>query len=151
MKVTFTTKEYTRLLELVHLGLYVAGARPDDPNSLPARYAEISQKVFNLADQHGCAELVDTDAEGLLFASAALENGPAHEKLDGFIDDTFWSELASRLAERDLRIEARTSGTVPAEFSDEEEERIEKMESAYWTEFEANGVDRLFLLKGGQG
>src|SRR4051812_9557537 len=29
MKVSFTAKEYTRLLELAHVGLWVAGARPD--------------------------------------------------------------------------------------------------------------------------
>ena len=47
MKVSFTTKEYTRLLELAHLGLWVAGARPDDPATMPERYAEVSQKVLD--------------------------------------------------------------------------------------------------------
>lgn len=151
MKATFTTREYTRLLELVHLGLWVSGARPDEPNSMPERYADISQKVFSLADSFGCSALVDADSEGLLFAASALENGPAREKLDRFVDDSFWSELASRLAERDLRSDTRLPGVAPLAFTEEEEQKLDQLEDVYWTEFEANGVERLHVLKGGQG
>ena len=54
MKVSFNPKEYARLLELVHLGLWVAGSRPEDPATMPARYAEIAQKTFGLAETFGC-------------------------------------------------------------------------------------------------
>src|SRR6185436_12885832 len=57
MKVSFTAKEYARLLELVHLGLWVSGARPDDPATTPERFAAISQKAFALAEPLGCADL----------------------------------------------------------------------------------------------
>ena len=56
MKVSFTTKEYARLLELAHLGLWMGGARPDDPATMPERYAELTQKIFGLAETFGCAE-----------------------------------------------------------------------------------------------
>jgi len=52
MKVSFTPKEYARLLELAHLGLWVAGARPDDPATMPERYAAISQKATTWRKQH---------------------------------------------------------------------------------------------------
>ena len=50
MKVSFTQKEFSRLLELVHLGLTVAGSRPDDPATMPERYSDLAQKVFGLAE-----------------------------------------------------------------------------------------------------
>jgi hypothetical protein len=151
MKVTFTTKEYTRLLELVHMGLWAAGARSEDPNSMPERYADLSQKLFGMADEFGCSTLIEADAEGLLFPGPALENGPVREKLDHCIDDNFWSELVSRLAERDLRTDLQLPPDAGEDMSGELEERLAEMEDGYWKEFEANGVDRLFLLKGGQG
>jgi hypothetical protein len=150
MKVAFTTREYARLLELVHLGLTVAGSRTDEPESMPERYAGISQKIFELADACGCADLVDTDFTGRLFASEKLESGPAREKLDAFMDENFWNELAARLAERDLRAELgpRDEGTL---FTSDEEERLAGFEEGYWREFETNGVDHVQVLKGGQG
>src|SRR5436309_15205906 len=105
MKVSFTSKEYARLLELVHLGLWVSGARPDDPATMPERYSSIAQKAYALAELFGCADLVETDVNGQFFPNEKITEGPAHEKLDRFAEELFWTELAGRLAERDLRAE----------------------------------------------
>lgn len=150
MKVSFTAKEYARLLELVYLGLWVAGARPEDPASTPERYAGVAQKAYGLAESMGCAELVDVDLEGLWFPADKLQSGAAREKLDRFLDDSFWEELASRLAERDLRKDRNASeSTIP--YSAQEEEQLAKLEDRYWREFEQTGVDHIHLIKGGQG
>jgi len=150
MKVSFTQKEYARLLELVHLGLWVTGTRTEIPSSTPERYAALSQKVLGLADQFGCADLVDTDEEGLLMPSPKLEDGPAREKLDAYIDSSFWDELCSRLAERDLRAELGVD-PLPPLLSEEQDARLHALEDSYWEEFEKKGVDRVYVLKGGQG
>jgi len=150
MKVSFTQKEYARLLELVHLGLWVTGTRTDLPSSTPERYAALSQKVLGLADQFGCADLVDSDEEGLLMPSPKLEDGPARERLDSFIDTSFWEELASRLAERDLRSELGID-PLPPVLDDDQEARLKALEDKYWEEFELHGADRVHVLKGGQG
>ena len=105
MKVSFTTKEYTRLLELVHLGLWVTGCRPEDPATMPERYAELAQKVFALAEPFGCADLVEMDVNGQYFPNEKFTAGVVQEKLEQFVDDAFWSELVGRLSDRDLRQE----------------------------------------------
>ena len=152
MKVSFTTKEYTRLLELAHLGLWVAGARPDDPATMPERYEEVTQKVFGLAEVFGCADLVEADVNGGIFPNEKLTDGPVREKLDRFVEDTFWGELVQRLAERDLRAELGKDITkLGDEYSDEELSRLEEIEDSYWREFEQRGVDNLMLLRGGRG
>jgi hypothetical protein len=150
MKVSFTPKEYTRLLELVHLGLWVAGARPEDPATMPERYADIAQKAFALAEPLGCADLIEVDASGTLFPGEKITAGPAGEKLDQFIEDAFWGELVQRLAERDLRAELGPT-KLSDELTEEETARLEVLESHYWPEFEQHGVDHLFLLRGGKG
>jgi hypothetical protein len=152
MKVSFTTKEYTRLLELAHLGLWVAGARPDDPATMPERYAELTQKILGFAEVFGCADLVEADVNGELFPTEKLTGGVAAEKLDRFVEDTFWAELAGRLADRDLRAEQGKDATKLAEEPSEgEQQKLDALEDAYWREFEAHGVEHLVLLKGGRG
>ena len=150
MKVSFTQKEYSRLLELAHLGLWVAGARPDDPATMPERYADVAQKVFGLAELFGCADLVEADVNGQFFPNEKLTDGPAGEKIDHFIEDAFWSELVNRLAERDLRSELGAT-KLTEELTDGEEERLGALEDNYWREFETKGVDHLVVLRGGKG
>ncbi len=150
MKVSFTTKEYTRLLELAHLGLWVAGARPEDPATMPERYADVAQKIFGLAEIFGCADLVEADVNGQFFPNEKLTDGPAGEKIDRFVEDAFWSELVNRLAERDLRSELGAT-KLTEELTDDEEERLEALEDNYWREFETKGVDHLMVLRGGKG
>ena len=150
MKVSFTSKEYTRLLELVHLGLCVAGSRPDDPATMPERYAEITQKVFQLAEPFGCADLVEADVNGQYFQNEKLTDGPVHEKLEQFGETVFWNELVARLSERDLLAELGST-KLGDELTAEEEERLSAIEDAYWREFEGNDVRHLVVLRGGKG
>lgn len=149
-KISFTTKEYTRLLELVHLGLSVAGARPDDPATMPERYAAIAQKTFGLAELFGCADLVETDVNGEFFPNEKLTAGAPQEKMEQFAGEVFWSELVGRLAERDLQSELGAT-KLSETLTEEEETRLESIEDTYWREFEANGVAHLVVLRGGKG
>lgn len=151
MKVAFTTKEYTRLLELVHLGLTVAGARADDPATMPERYAELAQKMFGLAEVYGCAELVEADVNGEFFPNERLTEGVARDKLDAFTEDIFWGELASRLAMRDLRTEIGEEAAEAEELEPAQADKLAEHEDAYWREFEQHGVDHLVVLRGGRG
>ena len=150
MKVSFTTKEYARLLELVHLGLWVAGARPDDPATMPERYGPIAQKTFQLAETFGCADLVEVDVNGQYFPNEKLTQGTVREKIDEFAEDVFWGELVMRLAERDLRAELGPT-KLGDELTEEEEQRLTAIEDTYWREFEGSGVQHLVLLRGGKG
>ena len=150
MKVSFTQKEYTRLLELAHLGLWMAGARPDDPATMPDRYADLAQKVFALAEPFGCADLVEVDVNGQYFPNEKLTAGPVHEKIDRFVEDALWSELVARLAERDLRAELDAT-KLTAELTEDEEAKLAALEDNYWREFESKGVDNLVVLRGGRG
>jgi len=150
MKALFIPKEYARILELAWLGLWVAGARPEDPEATPERYRDAGQKLFALAAEFGCQELVKAGQDATLQASSKLADGAAREKLDQFIDDTFWAELVQRLAERDLRAELGST-KLSEELSDEETARLMEMEDNYWREFEQRGVDHVVLLRGGRG
>jgi hypothetical protein len=150
MKVTFTTKEYARILELAYMGLRVASSESETPDILPERYADAAQKLFALATPLGCGDLVEEVAEDEFQPSEKLETGPVLAKLARFTEDAFWRELVERLAERDLRAEFGAT-KLTEELNEEEEKRLEEIEDSYWREFEAKGTDFLVLLKGGRG
>jgi hypothetical protein len=150
MKVTFTTKEYARILELAYMGLRVASSDSETPDILPERYADAAQKLFALATPFGCADLVEKVAEDEFQPSEKLETGSVLQKLARFTEDAFWRELVERLAERDLRSELGAT-KFTEELNEEEEKRLEEIEDSYWREFESKGTDFLVLLKGGRG
>jgi hypothetical protein len=150
MKVTFTTKEYARILELAYMGLRVASSDSETPDILPERYADAAQKLFALATPFGCADLVEEVAEDEFQPSEKLETGSVLQKLARFTEDAFWRELVERLAERDLRSELGAT-KFTEELNEQEEKRLEEIEDSYWREFESKGTDFLVLLKGGRG
>jgi hypothetical protein len=150
MKVTFTAKEYARILELAYMGLRVASSDSEAPDVLPERYADAAQKLFAFATPLGCGDLVEEVAEQEFQPSEKLETGAVQEKIARFTEDAFWRELVERLAERDLKAELGPT-KLTEELSEDEEKRLEEIEDSYWREFEARGTDYLVLLKGGRG
>lgn len=156
MKISFTPKEYARLLELVYLGLHVAVRRQEEggPEHPPTRrYEELEQKLLELAAPLGCPELVDVGALGRLVPSAKLAEDERVQKLIGeYNNDTFWHELVVRLADRDLatqqtKLSLAGTGGPPIDA----DLRLRELEDGYWEEFEANDLANVVLLRGGKG
>jgi hypothetical protein len=157
MKVTFTPKEYTRLLELAYLGLHIAVRPPEEdaPGTRPAstRYDELEQKLLELATPLGCADLVDIGADGRLIPSSKLADDERVQKLIGeYNNDTFWHELVTRMADRDLAAQHTKQSLAGAGGPPlDADARLRDLEDAYWEEFEENDLTNLVLLRGGKG
>lgn len=153
MKVMFTPKEFTRLLELVHLGMHVVEGRQGGEAPHVGRYADLEQKLYELATPLGCADLVDVGDTGRLVPSEKILDDERLAKIAGDYDnDTFWHELVSRLADRDLGTEqARQSVLGAGGPSIDTEARLRALEDAYWDEFEKNDLANVILLRGGRG
>jgi hypothetical protein len=159
MKVSFTPKEYARLLELVHLGLHIAAPRDHDdehgtpPRPAAGRYDELVAKLLELATPLGCADLVDVGADGRLLLSDKIADDDRLNKLVGdYNNDTFWHELVNRLADRDLATQqtqqSLSAGGGPPLDADA---RLRELEDSYWEHFEENDLANLVLLRGGKG
>jgi hypothetical protein len=157
MNVSFTTKEYARLLELAHLGLHVATPRPDDEHATPGpsdhRYDEVKQKLLEHAAPMGCADWVDVGADGRLVPSVRLTDNDRLQKLIGaYNNDNFWHELVARLSDRDLAgQQARQSLAATGGPPIDTDTRLGEIEDGYWDEFQKNDLANLVLLRGGKG
>ncbi|HEX2101752.1 MAG TPA: hypothetical protein VHF69_13855 [Candidatus Synoicihabitans sp.] len=153
MKVSFTTKEYARLLELVYFGMRTVLGRQGTESPHFSRYSEIEQKMLTLAETFGCADLVDVGGDGKLVPSAKLEEDERVRKIAGEADnDIFWHELVARLADRDLAAEqAKLALSGKGGPPIDTDARLKELEDAYWEEFEKHDLAKVVLLRGGQG
>jgi hypothetical protein len=154
MKVSFTAKEYRQLLELVHLGMWAVTAYQGEDTAAARRYFEFDQHLLSLAEQAGCADLVERREDGSLQPSPKLSEDERIRDLQGeFQNDVFWHELVSRLSDRDLSGEKASRGveTPGVEPPPSTEEQLKKLEERYWEEFEKNDLARVVVLRGGRG
>lgn len=154
MKASFTAKEYRQLLELVHLGMWVATAYQGEETAAARRYFALDQRLMELATDMGCADLVEERDDGTLQPAPKLaEDDRVREIQSEFQNDVFWHELVNRLADRDLdgaqaKRALETPGVEPSPSADEQ---LKKLEERYWDEFEKNDLANVVVLRGGRG
>jgi hypothetical protein len=153
MKLTFTPKDYQRLLELAHLGMWVVTAYQGEDTAAAKRYFELDQKLLELALAAGCADLVERRPDDILQPSPKLSDDERVREIQGdFANDAFWHELVARLSDRDYSTEqARRalSDTPGVEPPPTPEERVKRLEDGYWAEFEKNDLANVIVLRGG--
>ncbi len=153
MKFTFTQKDYQRLLELTHLGMWVVTAYQGEGTPAARRYADLDQKLLALATEAGCGDLVSEREDGRRQPSPKLaDDEKVREIQDEFTNDAFWHELVARLADRDYSAEQAKralTDTPSVEPPPTPEERIKQLEDAYWGQFEKNDLANVIVLRGG--
>lgn len=156
MKVSFTAKEFARLLELAYFGQHVLAAYQGPECPAAKRYEEIFQKLLALATPLGCADLVTSGPGGAMdFGPKLMEDEKVEKILSEHTNDAFWHELVARLADRDVSADqARrqlATATPGVEAPLSLEEQVRRREDEYWTEFEKNDLAHVWILRGGQG
>lgn len=149
MKIDFTKKEYRLLLDLLSIADWVMSAHKTDPDERVTPYAALQQKIFSLAAEFGCDDLISYD-ESLAgyYPTVAFENESDDQIfIEEYDEDCFWDMLAGRLAQRDLVDELGPDAfleTEPAERMTMEDKHADK----YLDEFEANGIMNLRITSG---
>jgi hypothetical protein len=151
MKISLTKQEYQLLLDMLYIANWVITAHRvgEDPQTQP--YEGLEQKLFSFAKEAGYENLVHYDEKfGQYFPTRELEEQSlARSLIDEYDNDSFWEELAARLATRDV---ARRLGGFDKLAALRPMERIEKLgtrEDYYNAEFVVNGLDNLRLVKPG--
>ncbi|MCL0066233.1 hypothetical protein M1N79_05100 [Dehalococcoidia bacterium] len=148
MKIEFTREEYKRLLDTLYIADWVLNAHKvkDDPRT--EAYGKLEQKIYSYAKDMELEDLIEyaADHEEYYPTREYEETGPPMEFIGEFENETFWEELISRLADRDL---IRQVGGVENLSKLSFEERIEKtlpLEEKYSSEFEERGLDRVSIV-----
>ena len=143
MTIEFSEKQFRTLLKAVFWAEWLKNNHKveeeiDDEGS---GLIDLEQHVYSHAKQYGSGDLISPpNEEGEYLPTSQLEDEAMEAILD-YEDLVFWSELAERLAERDL-------GELPEDERSPlmEHVQIEDLAERYMSEFERNGLDNLRLV-----
>jgi predicted ATP-dependent endonuclease of OLD family len=148
MKLELNRRDYLALLSVIEIADWVVNAYRSDELAETAPMRALEQKVLELAEQAGCGELVEYDAEEKRWwlTREFEETSDALQFVQEFENDNFWEQLSDRLIERDLK---RALGAAAYKRLDPEEleEKEEPYRTLYSEEFLTHGVERLEILQ----
>lgn len=148
MHLRFSDQELATLVEMVTLAASVASwNQKESADNQIAAYEALEHKILERAGHAGLGGWIEFDEEKQRFrVKPEVEEGLfCHECYDEFRNESFWEELAVRMADRDL---ARAIGMQAWENLSEEDRRARTgaWEKRYWEEFSKNGIDRLVVV-----
>lgn len=148
MHLRFSDQELATLVEMVSLAATIASWNQKEMAEQGiATYEELESKILEKALQSGLGSWIEFSEEKQQHQlKEEIEEGLfSHECIEEFRNESFWDELAVRLADRDL---IRSIGLNQWESLSEEERRSRTtaIEKRYWDEFSSRGVERLLLV-----
>ena len=148
MHLRLTDRELATLVEMVSLAANVASwNHKENASEKLAEFEDLESKILEKAGHSGLAEWIEFDEESRRFRiREEIEQRLFYsECYEEFRNESFWDELAIRLADRDL---ARAIGFQAWEKLTEEQRRARttSLEKRYWDEFSKNGVERIVVV-----
>ena len=148
MHLRLTDQELATLVEMVSLAANVASwNHKENASEKIAEFEDLESKILEKAGHSGLAEWIEFDEESRRFRiREEIEQRLFYsECYEEFRNESFWDELAIRLADRDL---ARAIGFQAWEKLTEEQRRARttSLEKRYWDEFSKNGVERIVVV-----
>jgi len=146
MQIEISKKEYRSLIDMIQIASWVLNAHKIEKDSSLKKYDDIKQKIYSLASEMGCEELILYDEKlKAYFPTRKFDEGQGMGYIDEYDNDTFWDELADRLVIRDVmrKVGEEKYKRLKLEKRFEAEEPIREM---YNIEFEENGLDNIKIL-----
>lgn len=148
MHLRLTDQELATLIQMLSLAADVAAwNNKEDAQPGVAAFEDLESKLLEKAAHSGLGELIEFDEEHRRFRMRQDLERPLfyQECYDEFRNESFWDELAIRLADRDL---ARSIGQKKWEALSEEQRRAQtkELEKRYWEEFSKKGIERVSVI-----
>lgn len=148
MQIELTPDEYRLLLDTIYIADWVMHAHDDGEREETAEHRDLFQKIYAQADEAGCGELIvyDDELEGYFETELFEEESAAPELIEEYDEESFWSELANRLAWRDA---TREVGEVKLDAMSGEQrvELLTDLEEEWTAELEEFGLERFEVVE----
>jgi hypothetical protein len=143
MHLELTREQYRTLLELVFLGNWIVTSLETEEDVETQRYDELERYIFYHAKSFGLPEYADGERPDDCYPSRRFEDeSPVFDFIDEYDDQTFWEELAYRLAERDL-IRQYGEEALAKLTPDERFLKKEELVNQYTDIFSETGLDNI--------
>ena len=141
MKIEFNQEELKALLDMAHISDWVLMAYEtgDKVSTEKTMHQMVIQKILAAAFKAGESNKVEYSEEDdqYFISEEYVQNGSAQKFINDYENETFWDELADRLAKTELAKEG-----IPENLEDYINKVFEKTEK-FENEFEQHGLERL--------
>jgi hypothetical protein len=144
IQMEFSEVEFRKLLEMVCLADWVKNAHAE-PDATVNPYS-LEQKIYKEANAAGCGDFVTFEEKQNVYSPSKTLEEKFHGVLDEYNDQTFWEELVSRMAIRDVE-EERGQDAFEKMSPDEQVRALRQLEERYQAETETHGIDRLEIVE----
>lgn len=140
MQIELTKEQYRELLKVVYLGSWMINSFRNAEERVDATEA-IEQYINSYAKQFESEDMITYNTKYNVYDVTKTIEAELHQFIDAYDEDTFWAELAERLALRDI---ARKSGPT-LQLNEHQIEEQYEIEEQYFNEFEKNGLKNVFI------
>jgi len=139
--IEFTKEQFEALLKLAYIGEWVVNAHRL-PDEHVQKFRDLESHLYSHASHYGLDDLVIIDSDsGKTYPSRNLEfDKEIRTYIDEYDNENFWSDLCSRLAERDaVRVHGREKFFAMDPF--ERMKILSDLEEYYQDKFAIEGLD----------
>jgi hypothetical protein len=145
MKINFTKKEYKSLIEALDITNWIINSFRGNFGfgGESKKHVELANKIHSYAEEIGCEEHIkpNESVTGCRLR-VGTENTETRAYIEQFVENSFWLELANKLAERDVlnKYSVLSLSDIPTE------ERIDMLceaENKWEDEFDKYGLERI--------
>lgn len=147
MKIFFSKKEYRLLVDMISLAdwMIFANETPDNKKSNNIQYRELINKIYSYSKDMQCNDCIQKFEDDDKYYTSDEHTEEMHEKfVEDYDNEVFWSELASRLAKRDL-VKEFGLGKCAEMDRGERFTRLCRLEEKYQEEFDTNNIEKLVI------
>ena len=143
MNISFSKKEYRLLVDMLHIADWMLTAHLVEPQKTHHEYMALKDRICSHAKEMGMEHLVEYIDEVDGYYETRPYDTYLHETfIEPYDEETFWEELTSRLAERDLIEKIGLEGYRSMEGMKRVRE-LGEISDQYDREFEQHGLEHV--------
>lgn len=140
MQIKLSKEQYRELVKLIYLGNWMMNSFRNGEERVTS-VEDVEQYIYSFANQFDAKDLIQYKDQYDFYDVTAEFEAEMQPFIDDYDDDTFWAELADRLALRDI---SRKLGPIQYLTDDQLNDKFE-LEEKYYREFEKNGLKNVII------
>ena len=144
MQIEFSKDEFRTFLEVLEIADWILNSHHCETPVEHEKYSEFEQKIFSHAEEFGFDDLIEyaEDHEQYYPTRNHDDNSNVMPIVKEFEEDTFWEEIAERMAKRDMFRELGEE-KIMSMTHEEQFTAFHKYHEKYMDEFEEHDLGRL--------
>lgn len=147
MKINFTKKEYSTLIDFIYIGDWILHSHCIGEEGKSQKHIELQKKVYSYAQDYEASDKLQYYKDlGGYYENRDYEDYARETFIEPYDQEHFWEELTWRLADRDLLQKYGAQKLEDMPFQERMSEH-DLLREKYNSEFEKNGLANLNILK----